>query len=728
MRTTGILIRKRLTWLFLLCAAAFVGLIVRLAWIQFVQGDYLQQKALEVRMRDIPVEAKRGAIYDRNGQELVTSVSSDSVYTIPYQVKNPGETADLLAPLLEMDRDRLYKILTRKSCYEWVKRKVSPEAAARIRDLKPGGIHLVEESRRFYPHETLAPHLLGFTGVDNQGLMGIEKTYDDVLRGQPGRILVEHDAAGRNVPDPIHRYYPPEQGNSLVLTLDSNIQYFVERELDKVVARYSPKLAVAIVMDPRTGEVLAMGNRPTFNSNNWSDVPRNVWDRNPSIWYNYEPGSTFKIVTTSAAVNEKVVRPADRFFDPGFVKVADRRIKCWKGGGHGSQSFEEVVMNSCNPGFVDVGLRVGRDNFYKYLKAFGFGDKTGIDLAGEARGIVIDEKKATNLNIATMSIGQSIAVTPIQLLSAACAVANGGTVYKPQLVREIRDSKGKAVKTVSPEAIRSALSKETSDQVKGLLENVVARGTGINAFVEGYRVAGKTGTAQVVGESGGYVSGRYVASFVGFAPVEDPQVAVLVMIAEPQGGVYYGGVVAAPVFQSIMRDTLHYLGIPENPGIIKPPDPAAWYETPRVKVKVPNVVNYPVDEAIRILRSEGLSFQTRGGGAIVYSQVPRGGSDAMSDVSVLLELDPPPSGQGSEGVTVPNLSGLTEKEVRDVLESMGLILEPSGTGLVSSQDPGPGGKVTGGTAIKVEFKPPGRESTAIPEAVPGGAFRYMIMD
>jgi stage V sporulation protein D (sporulation-specific penicillin-binding protein) len=539
---------------------------------------------------------------------------------------------------------------------------------------------------------------------------------------------VEHDAAGRNVPDPIHRYYPPQQGNSLVLTLDTNIQYFVERELDKVVARYSPKLAVAVVMDPRTGEVLAMGNRPTFNSNNWNDVPRSVWDRNPSIWYNYEPGSTFKIITTSAAINENIVRPSDRFYDPGFVNVADRRIKCWKGGGHGSQSFEEVVMNSCNPGFVDVGLRVGRDNFYKYIKAFGFGEKTGIDLAGEAKGIVINQQKATNLNIATMAIGQSIAVTPIQLLTAACAVANGGTLYKPHLVREIKDNKGKTVKAIGPEPLRSILSGEKADQIKGLLENVVSKGTGRNAYVEGYRVAGKTGTAQVVGESGGYVSGRYVASFVGFAPVENPQVAVLIMIAEPQGGVYYGGVVAAPVFQAIMRDTLHYLSIPENPNLIKPPDPASWYEAPRIKVQVPGVVNYPVHEAIRILRSQGLSFQTRGSGAIVYGQVPRGGSEVMSDVSVLLELDPPPSEQGSEGVTVPNLSGLTEKEVRDLLENMGLILESAGTGLAASQEPGPGGKVPRGTAIKVQFSPPGREGAALPEAAPGRAYRYMIMD
>ncbi|MCL6610761.1 MAG: stage V sporulation protein D [Peptococcaceae bacterium] len=728
MRTTGILIRRRLTWLFLLYWAAFAALIFRLAWIQFVQGDYLQEKALEVRMRDVPVEAKRGTIYDRNGNELVTSVSSDSVYAIPYQVKNPRQVADLLAPVLEMDADRLYRILTRKSCYEWIKRKVKPEVSAKIKELKPEGIHLVEESRRFYRHETLAPHLLGFTGVDNQGLMGIEKSYDQVLKGKPGRILVEHDAAGRSVPDPIHRYYAPEQGNSLVLALDENIQYFVERELDKVVARYRPKLAVAIVMDPQTGEVLALGNRPTFNSNNWSEAPRQVWDRNPAIWYNYEPGSTFKIVTASAAISEKAVNPADRFFDPGYVKVADRTIRCWRAGGHGSLSFEEVVMHSCNPGFIDVALRLGKEKFYKYVKAFGFGEKTGIELDGEAAGIVINEKNASNLNIATMAIGQSIAVTPIQLVSATCAVANGGTLMKPMLVKEIRDSTGKTVKTCRPEPIRRVMDKDSADRVKALLENVVARGTGRNAFVEGYRVAGKTGTAQVVGESGGYVAGRYVASFTGFAPVENPRVAVTVMIAEPQGGIYYGGVVAAPVFQAIMQDTLHYLGVPEDPGLVKPPDPQAWYQAPRVKVKVPNVVNYPVHEAVRMLRAQGLSFQTRGGGSIVYSQVPQGGAEAMSDVTVLLDLNPP-GVEGEQGVTVPNLGGLTEKEVRSLLEDMGLVLDPVGTGLAWTQNPPPGSKVKRGTAVRVEFRPPGTGRPDDPEAVPGMAYGgIMIMD
>lgn len=726
MRSASILIRKRLTWIFLFCSVAFVALIFRLGWIQFVKADYLQEKALEVRMQDVPVEAKRGTIYDRNGNELVTSISSDSIYVIPSQVKNPQHTANTLAPILDIDAERLLRIVSRRSNYEWVKRKVMPEVSEKVKELKLQGVHLVEESRRYYQHETLAPHLLGFTGVDNQGLMGIEKSFDDVLKGKPGRILVEHDAAGRNIPDPLHQYLPPEQGNNLILTLDENIQYFVERELDKVVANYRPKLAVAIAMDPQTGEILAMGNRPTFNSNNWTDVPRNVWDRNPAIWYNYEPGSTFKIVTTSAAMSEKVVTGSERFYDPGYVKVADRNIRCWKAGGHGSQSFEEVVMNSCNPGFIDVGLRLGKERFYKYINDFGFGQKTGIELSGEAKGIMIKEKNATNLNIATMAIGQSIAVTPIQLVSATCAVANGGNLMKPQLVKEIIDNNGNTVKTLEPEIIRKVLNNETVVQVKSLLENVVSKGTGRNAFVPGYRVAGKTGTAQVVGESGGYVSGKYVASFTGFAPVDNPRVAITVMIAEPQGGIYFGGVIAAPVFQAIMQDTLHYLNLPDDSSLVKPPNPSAWYEVPKTKIKVPSVVNYPVNEAIRRLRAQGLSFQTRGEGSVVYGQVPQGGVEAMNDVTVILDLNKPKLSD-SNGITVPNFKGLTELEAKNLAEELGLRLETIGTGLVASQEPQSGQQLTRGSAIKVELKPPGDRNNDLQDALPGMSYGGIII-
>ncbi len=725
MRTTGILVRKRLAFLFFVCALILVAFIGRVGWIQFARGDDLQKLALEARMREVPVEAMRGDIFDRNGKELVTSISVDSVYAIPHQVQDPEQAADQLSQILEMDREKVFTILTRKSSYEWVKRKISPEASEKMKDLHLPGIHTVEESKRDYLHDTLAPHLLGFTGVDNQGLIGIEKTYDSLLQGEPGKILVEHDAAGRKLDDAIQLYVAPQKGKSLVLTIDETIQYFVERELDNVVARYQPKLAVVLVMDPATGEILAMGNRPTFHSNDWKSAPTSVWDRNPAIWYNYEPGSTFKIITTSAAVNEQVVKSGDRFYDPGYVEVADRRIRCWKAGGHGSQTFEEVVMNSCNPGFVEIGLSLGTKRFYQYLKAFHFGQKTGIDLPGEATGIIIPEKKATNLNLGTMAMGQSIAVTPIQLLRAASAVANGGTLMKPMLVREVLDESGKVVKTYQPEKVEQVITKENSATVRNMLEQVVAQGTGRNAFVEGYRVAGKTGTAQVVGESGGYVSGKYVASFCGFAPADNPKFAMLIMIAEPQGGIYYGGQVAAPVFQVIARDILHYMKIPENSELVKPKDPALWYEPTKVEVQVPQVLHYSLNEAMKMLNQSGLSVKTTGEGNIVYGQVPEGGAKVMSGTVVLLDLDAPATLDQEKKVTVPNLSGLTEEEAVDLLKEIHLLTEIEGNGLVEKQDPQPGIITLQGSTVKLHLAPPGDEASHTVAPVLGQEF---IMD
>jgi len=719
------IIRKRLVFLLIASGLILIALTGRVAWIQFVWGEALRERALEIRTRDIPVEAKRGNIYDRNGKELVISVSVDSLYAIPGLVKDPRGTARKLSPVLAVDEERLYQILTRKSCFEWLARKMDAQTAQKVKALNLPGVFLVEENQRYYPFQTLAPHLLGFTGIDNQGLTGIEVTFEKELKGVPGRIIVEQDATGQDIPEPIHQYISPRQGHHLFLTIDETIQHFVERELDKITARYRPKLAVIIVMDPRTGEILAMGNRPTFNSNEWLQAPREAWDRNPAIWYNYEPGSTFKIITMAAALAEGAVKPEDPFFDPGYIKVADRYIRCWYDGGHGSQTFAEVVMHSCNPGFVEVGLRVGVPKFYQYVKAFGFGQPTGIDLPGEAAGILIPEKKATNLNIATMSIGQSIAVTPIQLLTAVAAVANGGTLVRPQIVREIRDSSGNVVKQFKPEPVRTVLPPETARQVGALLENVVLKGTGRNAFIDGYRVAGKTGTAQVVGEGGGYVTGRYVASFAGFAPVEDPRVAALVMVAEPQGGIYYGSQVAAPVFQAVVRDTLHYLRVPETPGLEKPKDPFV-YEEPRFKVKVPAVVNYPVNEAISRLVQAGLTYQIRGEGNIVYGQMPGAGAEVLNGTAVILNLEPPPREQRGGEVTVPNLKGLTIPEAADLLKNLDLHLELNGTGLAGEQDPPAGRKVPRGTTIRVQFQPPGQggeqpPASAGPEALPAPA-------
>ncbi|OPY57714.1 MAG: Stage V sporulation protein D [Pelotomaculum sp. PtaU1.Bin035] len=672
---------------------------MRLGWLQIVEGDKLREEAMEIRMRDVPVEAKRGAILDRNGNELAASISVDSAYAFPPQIENKREYADKIAGALGMDKEDVYNKLTQDVGFVWLKRRIDYESAKKLKDLKLSGVELVEESRRFYRQETLAAHLLGFAGDDNQGLIGVESVYDKELKGIPGRIVIEKDAVGRNIPEALHKYIPPVPGNNLVLTIDQNIQFFVERELDKIVEAHHPKLAVIVVMDPKTGEILAMGNRPTFNPGDWRQYPQSVWDHNPSIWYNYEPGSTFKIITAASALEEGAVRPSDTFFDPGYIKVADRSIQCWYDGGHGSQTFEEVVQNSCNPGFVTVGLRLGKDKFYKYINAFGFGQKTGINLPGEESGIQIPQKEATELNIATMSIGQSIAVTPIQLVSAASAVANGGVMLKPLLVKAITSPDGKVSKEFKPEVVRQVISKNTAQTLMGLLTGVVQKGSGKNAFVEGYGAAGKTGTAQVVGP-GGYVDGKYVASFMGFAPADDPQIAVLVMVAEPTGPVYYGSMVAAPVFKAVALDTLRYLKVPERPQVEKPVSPFL-FEEPRVKVKVPNVVNYPAENALSVLKIAGLAVQTRGQGNMVSNQVPKGGVEVLSGSTVVLELS---ESSASGEVTVPDFKGLTMKEAGGLLEKLELNLNPAGTGIAVNQLVAPGSKVAKGTTITVEFQ------------------------
>ncbi|MCL2336346.1 MAG: penicillin-binding transpeptidase domain-containing protein [Firmicutes bacterium] len=714
MRGTSMNIRKRLTWTFILCGLAFIVLVGRLAWVQFVHGAELQEKALEARMQDIPVEAKRGSILDRNGRELVISISVDSIYAEPRQIENPRAAADKIAPILNMDADQLYQKLTKKSAFEWIERKVDNETSEKIKALNIAGIGFVDESKRHYLEPELAPHVLGFVGVDNQGLTGIEKSYDEELRGKPGRIVIEQDAAGRQVPEALHQYIPAVQGSDLVLTMDETIQYFVERELDKAVATYKPKYAMVIVMDPKTGGILAMGNRPTFDPNNWLSEPQTVWDKNPAIWYNYEPGSTFKIVTAAAGLEENVVNVNTGFYCPGFIKVSGTTIRCADVGGHGSESFAEVVQNSCNPGFIQLGLDLGAPRFYKYLDAFGFDLPTGINLPGEGNGIVIPEAQASKLNLAIMAMGQSICVTPIQLISALATIANDGVLVKPQLVKEIR-SNGQTVFSMRPEKVRQGISVETARQLRGLLENVVSQGTGVNAALEGYRVGGKTGTAQVVAEGGrGYVDGKYVASFAGFAPVDDPKIVMLVVIVEPQGA-YYGGVVAAPIFQAIARDTLRYMGVPETTAGGKPKS-ANVSGTPDAKITVPDVVAYPADKACQIIKSAGLRCVTRGEGGLVRQQTPASGAAVAPGVTVILELAPTASGNSGGTVTVPDLKGLTIKEAGAVLEELGLRLSAEGSGVAVRQSYKPGASVKKDVPVRVIFEPPvnSRETIAAP--------------
>lgn len=701
----NLMIRKRIAVLFLIMAGVLFLLSLRLVWIQVIQGDWLQEKAMHNRLREVRVEAKRGVIFDRNGKELAISVSTDSVGAFPSQVKRSGkagEIAQKLAQVLEMDEQEVYEKITKNASFVWIKRKIGFELGPKIKALDLPGIEVYEESQRYYPNGTLASHVLGFAGIDNQGLEGLEKRFDEELRGEAGRIIIEFDAVGREIPHATHQYIPPTDGNSLVLTIDETIQYIVERELDKLMEGPSqPKSAAIIVMDPRNGDILALSSRPTFNPNHFSRFPQSNW-RNVVVSNTYEPGSTFKILIAAAALEEKVASLDDRFYDPGYIKVGKETIKCWRTGNpHGSQSFLEGIENSCNPVFVEVGLKLEekeKNLMYRYLRAFGLGQPTGVELFGEAKGIMIPEERLKTINLATISIGQGIAVTPLQLVSAVSATVNGGYLMKPRLIKEIVNSEGEVVKKIEPEVIRQVISKETSRQVALALERVVSNGTGRNAYIPGYRVGGKTGTAQIAGP-GGYQQGKYVASFMGVAPVDDPRLVALVVVEEPKG-IYYGGTVAAPVFKNVVEDTLHYLGVPPQYN------EEELAERNRAKVEevvVPDVTNLEPEQAKAALEAVGLIPAFQGQGNVVVDQTPKGLAKAPKGTKVLLRLgaaDP-----DAPEVRVPDLTGKRIPEAAALVEALGLTLKPQGTvGKAVEQDPIPGTLVLPGTSIVVTFQ------------------------
>ncbi len=703
MQTTSLLVRKRIAALFFLFTVGFCLLFGRIFWVQFVRGAELSAKATQNRMRDVPVESKRGVIYDRNGHELAISISTDSVYAIPAEVcksKRQEEIARKLAPVLDMDEDKLFQRITRGSSFEWIKRQIDPAAAKQIRALQLPGIDLTEESRRFYPKGSLASHILGISGTDNTGLEGIDNYYNKTVGGTKGRIIIEHDATGADIPEAMHKFIPPVDGANLILTLDETIQYVTERELDKAFKERQAARAAAIVMDPNTGEILAMASRPTFDPNQFGKSPAKN-RRNFAINDAFEPGSTMKITTAAMALEESVVNDQSRFFCPGYVKVGKESISCAAGKSHGSQTFAQIVENSCNVGFVKVGLDLGMDKYYQYLTAFGFGRTTGIDLPGEARGILVPKSRAKQIDLATMAMGQANAITPIQLVTAVSAVANEGKLMKPHLVKEIVDAKGKVIQKYEPELVRRVISEKSARELCVILEGEVTQGTGKNAYIEGYRVGGKTGTAQKIAPGGGYLASEYVASFIGVAPSDNPRLVCLVVVDAPKGYPYYGGTVAAPAAREILQDSLRYLDEPLRNDPNKPKQETQ----PDNTVVVPDLVNLPLGEALANINARGLNAKVEGTGNLVWQQTPKAQSKLVKGSQVIIYLTPLSKDKSDGEVTVPDLQGKSMKEVAKILADLGLHLSPEGYGISFQQSPQAGKVVTSGSTIKVKFQP-----------------------
>lgn len=724
--------KKRLLVMLISFTLILSGLIIRLGYITLVWGGELQQKAAGQWTRNLAVYPQRGMIKDRNGNILAQSGSSETIAARPSQIKDPKGVAALLAPILELDQDKLYeKLSDKKSSFVWVKRQVSRDVANEVRALGIKGIDFTEEPKRYYPNRELASHVLGFTmkyaeGDDGlKGQDGIELYYDKYLKGLPGKIVMETDARGREMPNNVDRYIPPIDGLNIELTIDQVIQHFTEKAVEDAMEKYNAKKVYAIVMDPNTGEVLAMANRPTFDPN---EPPRDLgyegmqdYVKNFLAKDSMDPGSTFKVVTTAAALDSGVMTLNDTFNCPGFRMLeGNERIRCHKAGGHGHQTFAEAVENSCNPAFVDMAMAVGKDKFYKYIEAFGFGQKTGIDINGEAQGIVIPREAVKNLDLARIGFGQSISVTSLQLITATAAAINGGNYMKPYLAKALTETKidpetgqeyEQIIKAIEPQKMRQVISKDVSKNVAKILQGVVDNGSGANAYIPGYRVGGKTGTAQKYGEDGKIVQGKHIASFVGFAPADDPQVIVLFAVDEPQVAVDFGSVVAAPYVQMILKDTLPYLGV----------EPIFDEETAQhnKKVEVPDVIGKEFSEGYAILDERELNYLSGGSDTIIRDQMPKPGAMVKVNTTVLLygEDLPPEDGDIDEGqgekpaegmVLVPDVKGQSIREANNNLVSLGLKLKIEGSGIATEQDPPAETQVEPGTQVTVKFAMPGQ--------------------
>jgi stage V sporulation protein D (sporulation-specific penicillin-binding protein) len=648
MRASNVTVRRRLYTVLVIGTVIFVALLFRLGYVQLWKGTELAKKAEDLWRRNITYEAKRGEILDRNGIQLAYNISSPSIMAIPAQLKDAKAEAAQLAKVLQSSEEMIYKQMTKKQYINKVTpagRKITMEKAQEIRALGLPGIVVAEDNKRYYPYGPLASSILGVTGIDNQGLTGVEGKYNTPLTGMKGSIQQLVDAAGHQIPGSTDEYVKPKDGLNLQLTVDSHLQEVLERELDQTLLQYGAKSVMAIMMDPNNGEILAMGSRPTFEPSHFRDYPTEVFNRNLPIWMTYEPGSTFKIITLAAALEEKKVDlKNEAFYDPGFIQVAGARLRCWKRGGHGSETFMQVVENSCNPGFVVMGQRLGKEKLFDYITRFGFGKKTGIDIGGEENGILFKLNQVGPVELATTSFGQGVSVTPIQQISAVSAAINGGKLFKPHVGKAwINPETDEIVNTIEPEFIRQVISENTSKQVREALESVVAKGTGRNAFIDGYRVGGKTGTAQkVIG--GKYSADEHIVSFIGFAPADNPRVVVYAAVDNPQG-LQFGGLIAAPLVKNILQDALPYLGVqPSKDQLNKDYRPG---ETP--VVEVPNLVGATVQDIYEDLNSN-FNIARSGSGTTVISQAPKPGTrvDRGSTIRVYLANAPAAFGDNSE--------------------------------------------------------------------------------
>lgn len=577
--------KRKVFVVFLVAVIVILGLIGRLCYLMIFDAEYYQKKAESLHEREREIKAARGEIVDRNGKVLATNRTVCTISVIHSQIKEKERVIEVLAKELEMDSATVRKRVEKVSSMERVKTNVPKEIGDQIRQYDLAGVKVDEDFKRYYPHGSLASKVLGFTGGDNQGIIGLEVKYEDYLKGTNGMILTTTDARGIELEGIAEDRIEPVPGNTLRLTIDYNIQKYAEQAAQKVMAEKQADGVSILLMNPKNGEILAMVNVPEFNLNDpftlteeflaanvenlsVADVEKpekkqellnQMW-RNRCINDTYEPGSTFKIITSSACLEERVVSLEDTFHCPGYRMVEDRKIRCHKVGGHGAETFVQGVQNSCNPVFIDIGLRLGADQFCEYFRQFGLMDLTGVDLPGEAGTIMHKKENIGAVELATMSFGQSFQITPVQMATTVSAIINGGIRITPHFGAGIMDREGNELEKFSYKERKGVVSEETSATMRAILESVVSEGSGKNAYIDGYKIGGKTATSQTLPRS----ANKYISSFIGFAPADDPQVLGMAVIHDPQG-IYYGGTIAAPVIRDIFDNILPYLGIERGP-------------------------------------------------------------------------------------------------------------------------------------------------------------------
>ena len=741
--------RRRSVRLFFVFSVLLVAIIFRLFYWQVVKGNQMKELAERQQTNQTAIIARRGTIYDRNHNVLAESATVNTVVCNPQQIAKDCKDdsgnvrrsdlkliASTLAEILDLDEDDIYDKITRENKFQYIKKRVTVEEADAIKKLKDSsvdketaklfsGVYFEEDSKRYY-QSSLASHIIGFTGYDNDGMQGIEMTYNDYLAGKSGTVLSAKNAGGTTAEMQYEVDFDAQKGDDIVLTIDENIQSILEKYLEQACVENELKEGCCgIVMNPKTGEILAMATKPDFDLNDPNALSqyekfavgmeevieqtksenneernkaiakiRNKMWRNKAISDTYEPGSTFKILTAAIALEEGVADLNSQFYCGGSKQVADRTIKCHKHSGHGAEDFARGVINSCNVVFMDLGLRIGSEKFQEYFKAFGLTKKTGIELIGES-GSVYYKNRMSETDIATSSFGQGFSITPIQLITAISSVINGGNLMKPQIVKEIRNEGG-VVKTFYPEVTNKVISEQTSATMRNILEQVVAdpNGTGTNAYIKGYRIGGKTGTSEK-----GRNNGKRIASFVGFAPADDPQIICLVMLDEPQVPNKYGGTIAAPVVGSIIEETLEYMGIERQ---------YTQEEAKSISVSVPDVREQSLAAAKQIIAEKKLNIKVSGNGDAVLDQLPPPGVNVSENSTVIVYTQ---ERDENKKIAVPDLTGLSAEQAKKRLSDIGLNFEVGGAGLAASegayafrQSIPAGTMVEPATVVSVEFR------------------------